>query len=46
MRTLTAHEERIDSTKGIRIFVRSWQPDSKPRAVVVVCHGINSHSDQ
>ncbi len=46
MRTLTAHEERIDSTKGIRIFVRSWQPDSKPRAVVVVCHGVNSHSGQ
>jgi acylglycerol lipase len=46
MKTLTAHEERIDSTKGVRIFVRSWQPDSKPRAVVLICHGVNSHSGQ
>jgi acylglycerol lipase len=46
MRTQTTHEETIDSTKGVRIFVRSWQPDSKPRAVVVICHGVNSHSGQ
>ena len=46
MKTLTAHEERIESTKGVGIFVRSWQPDSKPRAVVVICHGVNSHSGQ
>ena len=39
-------EERIDSTKGIKIFVRSWRPASKPRAVVVICHGVNSHSGQ
>jgi alpha-beta hydrolase superfamily lysophospholipase len=42
----TAREERIQSTKGINIFVRSWQPEAKPRAVVVVCHGVNSHSGQ
>lgn len=42
----TAHEERIQSTKGIDIFVRSWKPDNKPRAVVVICHGVNSHSGQ
>jgi acylglycerol lipase len=41
-----AREERIDSTKGISIFVRSWRPESKPRAVVVICHGVNSHSGQ
>lgn len=46
MATLALHEEKIDSTKGIKIFVRSWQPDSKPRAVIVVCHGVNSHSGQ
>jgi acylglycerol lipase len=39
-------EETIDSTKGIRIFVRSWLPESAPRAVVVICHGLNSHSGQ
>lgn len=42
----TAHEERIDSAKGVKIFVRSWSPESKPRAVVVVCHGVNSHGGQ
>jgi len=39
-------EEKIDSAKGVKIFVRSWNPESKPRAVVVVCHGVNSHSGQ
>jgi acylglycerol lipase len=41
-----AYEEKIESTKGLRIFVRSWMPPSTPRAVVVVCHGVNSHSGQ
>lgn len=41
-----AHEERIDSTKGITIFVRSWRPEATPRAVVVICHGVNSHGGQ
>jgi alpha-beta hydrolase superfamily lysophospholipase len=40
------HEETIDSTKGVRIFVRSWRPDTTPRATIVVCHGVNSHSGQ
>jgi acylglycerol lipase len=39
-------EERIDSTKGVKIFVRSWLPDTAPRAVVVICHGVNSHGGQ
>ena len=42
----TTHEERIDSSKGISIFVRSWRPESAARAVVVICHGVNSHSGQ
>jgi len=41
----TTHEEKIDSSKGARIFVRSWRPAS-PRAVVVICHGVNSHGGQ
>ena len=36
----TEREETIDSAKGLKIFVRSWSPESKPRAVVVVCHGV------
>lgn len=39
-------EERIESTKGIKIFLRSWRPAAKPRAVVVICHGVNSHGGQ
>jgi alpha-beta hydrolase superfamily lysophospholipase len=39
-------EERIDSVGGVKIFVRSWRPASQPRAVVVICHGVNSHGGQ
>src|SRR5262245_24297185 len=42
----TTNEEKIESAKGLKIFVRSWMPERKPRAVVVVCHGVNSHSGQ
>ena len=42
----TPHEEKIDSTKGVKIHVRSWRPDAAPRAVVVICHGVNSHGGQ
>jgi acylglycerol lipase len=42
----TPQEERIDSSKGIKIFVRSWRAAAKPRAVVVICHGVNSHGGQ
>ena len=41
-----AIEEKIESAKGLKIFVRSWQPASAPRALVVICHGVNSHSGQ
>jgi acylglycerol lipase len=42
----SVHEEIIESAKGVKIFVRSWRPESTPRAVVVICHGVNSHSGQ
>ncbi len=44
--TTTAREERIESAGGVNIFVRSWRPDGTPRAVVVICHGVNSHGGQ
>jgi alpha-beta hydrolase superfamily lysophospholipase len=40
----TLSEERIDGAGGLKIFVRSWRPDGKPRGVVAICHGVNSHS--
>jgi acylglycerol lipase len=39
-----AREETIKSAGDLDIFVRSWQPGGTARAVVVLCHGFNSHS--
>lgn len=39
-------QEFLTSTHGQRIFVRSWTADSTPRAIVVICHGVNSHGGQ
>src|SRR5689334_17715582 len=39
----TATEERIEGTGG-RLFIRSWRPGDKPRGVVVIVPGFNSHS--
>jgi acylglycerol lipase len=36
-------EEMFDGVGGPRIFLRSWRPEGKPRAVIVICHGVNSH---
>lgn len=41
-----AREETIQVKGGLNIFVRSWRPASSPRAVVVICHGVNSHGGQ
>jgi len=40
---MVATEEFLD-VDGFRIFVRSWRPEGTPRAIVVMCHGVNSHS--
>lgn len=42
----TAREEMTESAKGVRILVRSWIPESALRAVIVLCHGVNSHGGQ
>jgi len=39
-------EETFESVGGLKIFLRSWLPGSKARAVVVICHGVNSHGGQ
>lgn len=39
-------EERTRQPDGTRIFFRSWRPTAAPRAIVVICHGFNSHSGQ
>lgn len=38
-------QEKITGAKGLKIFVRSFLPEGGGvRGVVVICHGVNSHS--
>jgi alpha-beta hydrolase superfamily lysophospholipase len=37
-------EDSFVGVGGLNIFTRSWRPEGKPRAVVVIVHGFNSHS--
>jgi len=39
-----ATEEMVDTGRGVKIHVRSWRPDGVARGVVIICHGVNSHS--
>ncbi len=38
-----ATEENFEGAGGLRIFFRSWRPERKPRGVVVIVPGFNSH---
>jgi acylglycerol lipase len=39
-------EERVSSADGVEIHVRAFPPVGRPRAAVVICHGVNSHGGQ
>ncbi|MGE0179365.1 MAG: lysophospholipase [Sphingomonas sp.] len=39
-------EETFEGKGGLRIFFRAWRPEAAPRAVIVICHGVNSHGGQ
>ena len=39
-----AAEERVETTGGLTLFVRSWRPDANARGLVVIVPGFNSHS--
>lgn len=41
-----ANQETFTGKGGLAIFTRSWRPAGKPRGVVVIAHGFNSHSGQ
>ncbi|TPE61214.1 alpha/beta hydrolase [Sandaracinobacter neustonicus] len=43
---LTPHETILTGPSGLRLFTRSWKPPHPPRAIVAICHGVNSHSGQ
>jgi acylglycerol lipase len=42
--TSRAHEDRITSSSGLELFIRSWRPETTARAVVAIVPGFNSHS--
>lgn len=39
-------EETFEDADGLSIFFRAWRPAGQARAVVVINHGVNSHSGQ
>jgi alpha-beta hydrolase superfamily lysophospholipase len=39
-------EETFESAGGVKIFYRSWRSVGVPKAIVVMCHGVNSHGGQ
>lgn len=39
-------ETTLTGPSGLALFTRSWRPAHPPRAVVAICHGVNSHSGQ
>jgi len=43
--TVAFLEERVEGAGGLKLNLRSWRP-SNPKAVVVICHGVNSHGGQ
>lgn len=43
---MTATEATFEGKGGLNIFYRSWVPGGTPSAVVVICHGVNSHGGQ
>lgn len=43
---MAVEEATFASAGGVEIFYRTWQPEGEPRAVVVICHGVNSHGGQ
>jgi len=40
----TITEETVEGAGGAKIFIRSWLPEAKAKALVVLCHGLNAHS--
>ena len=38
------HEERVTTSDGLSLFVRSWRPATPSRAIVAIVPGFNSHS--
>lgn len=37
-------EAKLNSKDGIEFFVRGWEPDSNPKALVALVHGLGEHT--
>jgi alpha-beta hydrolase superfamily lysophospholipase len=37
-------EDTFEGVGGLKIFMRSWKPETNPRGIVVLVHGFNAHS--
>ena len=37
-------ESSFESVGGLKIATRSWSPEGKPRAIMILVHGFNAHS--
>lgn len=44
--TYPASEETYVGKGDLKIFFRAWRPEATPKAVIVICHGVNSHGGQ
>ena len=42
--TSRAHEDRVTSSDGHELFIRSWRPETNVAAIVAIVPGFNSHS--
>jgi alpha-beta hydrolase superfamily lysophospholipase len=42
--SVNTSDDRIKGAGGLQLFVRSWRPNGKARAVVAIIPGFNSHS--
>jgi acylglycerol lipase len=38
------NESSFEGVGGLKIATRSWQPEGKPRGVMILVHGFNAHS--
>lgn len=37
-------ESSFEGVRGLNIFTRSWEPEGKPRGIMILVHGFNAHS--
>jgi alpha-beta hydrolase superfamily lysophospholipase len=40
----TTSQETVEGVSGLKIFFRSWRPDSEARGAMVIVPGFNAHS--